>query len=139
MSDSNVLYLEYKEHRTGGEPRDKRGEWTTYEPQYVEWYPVKCAKDKENVDWIKEIVDVTFEPKVNDFVYLVVVRYKTGNSFGTTCGEWKIIGFYQTSEEAVDVAKSIENGTFESTTISIVWDGYFQSLETVDIFGMVVK
>jgi len=65
-----------------------------------------------------------------EVIFWVVVRYTTGDTFGTSSGNWEKIGCYNNLKEAREVKKSIEDGTYEGYKC---WDGYFEELEDIEI------
>jgi len=81
---------------------------------------------------------VNFDPKEAGVVWVVVVRYTTGDSFGTTYGEWHVESAYETIDEANEIKKKIEEGEYKSGLGYTPWVGYFESLEGVHVERMVV-
>ena len=69
-------------------------------------------------------------------VCLVVVRYTTGDTFGTTHGAWAIEGIYSTPTEADKVVQKIQQKTYSGYK---PWEGYFERLEEVYIESFATK
>lgn len=76
-----------------------------------------------------------------DYVYLVVVRYQDGNTFGTTYGYWNVHLVTTDQKEAVDRRADILNGTLPKApgTNYHPWEGYFTHLEDVEIHAFKLK
>jgi hypothetical protein len=74
-------------------------------------------------------VPIDFEPKINQVVYCVVVRYKTGCTFGSVYGCGTVAAIYDSKERANKAVEEINNKTFESPQGYCEWVGYFERLE----------
>jgi len=100
---------------------------------------IYAAVDETKPFWV-ETVYCDFDPKehIGDGIYLIVVRYETGNSFGRSPGQWYVEGVYNDSEEAIDIAKSIKDNKYTKEEYP-VWKGYFETLEGVEIHKLVLK
>lgn len=68
-------------------------------------------------------------------VFVVVVRYSTGNTFGHETGRGCIVEVCKTFEEAQQVSRLCESGDHPQ---SYTWRGYFESLEDVEIHDRVI-
>lgn len=104
------------------------------------------------IGWYSNNVDVSFEPKVGDWVYPVIVIYGTGNSFGHSSGEVTVAGIYNSPEKAQEVRSLIlhdnqnNRGGYgyldvpgEPQIYPGTWKGYFENLEDVRIEMEVVR
>lgn len=104
------------------------------------------------IGWYSDNVEVSFEPKVGDWVYPVIVIYGTGNSFGHSSGEVTVAGIYSTPEKAQEVRELIlkdnqdNRGGYgyldvpgEPQIYPGTWKGYFENLEDVRIEMEVVR
>ena len=76
------------------------------------------------------------------YVYIVVVTYNTGDSFGTSSGNIAIAFITENPGEALEAKDVIENGDGwtdkwcdhpKSASSYPRWQGYFESVESVDI------
>ena len=103
------VYLDYSEHRSGGEPDDPDDCWTSHEDEYVDFSPVAIMDREIPGRLFAETIPVDFEPKVGDDVTLVVVRYDTGSTFGRVCNVWQIIGVFKEHSRALEAQKLIED------------------------------
>lgn len=100
----NQIYLDYRESQSGGEPENPEERWTSHSPLYIRFYPEKLYLKRQN---FQETITVSWEPMLDQKVWIVVVRYQSGSTFGTSHGNWTIVGAYLTSEEAEAVASII--------------------------------
>ena len=82
--------------------------------------------DSTSVEVSKEV----FEAKK---VYLVVVRYEDGDTFGRSYGNWHIVDVVLTEEEARDIDSGIRSKTYTDKCGYNCWEGYFNRLESVEI------
>lgn len=124
------IYLQYYEVVTGGE---KIGEWE-YSDQYTDFHIVSCHNERDDSRWHVEPAVISFLPQ--EYVHVVVVRYQSGCTFGTTHGNWHIQGVFQYLHEAQAVEESINNDTISGWK---PWKGYFERLESVDIVTLKVE
>jgi hypothetical protein len=131
----NELYLSYYEHKTGGEPLSD-GDWPDYSDTDIDWGLQKCFKDKEKAPWLRQVEQVDFVPKVGDTVYVVYVRYGTGDTFGRVNGAWHILGVYEHQGQAEKVKNSVYDKTYKGYKC---WEGYFESCESCEVEAMVVE
>lgn len=136
--DRWTLYLTYDESRTGGAVCEgqENDPWPSYEDEYTEFTLIRCNKESKNAAWAKESLETTFKPEVGSKVWVVVVRYSTGGTFGTTNGAWTILGIYEHLDEAKKVEASVHDNTYSGYKC---WVGYFESLECVEIESMTVE
>lgn len=87
--------------------------------------------------FFKDSIEV--DPSVLDCseVYLVVVRYQTGDTFGRSYGNFHFYSVRKTEEEAIkdrlDCESPVKKGDYENYR---PWDGYFERLEHVEIHKM---
>lgn len=102
-----------------------------------------------NLDQNGESVDVDFEAKVGDTVYVLSMTYGTGDSFGNSSGEGEILWVFKDFDVAREAALKVreqqneysvvfsdENGNVHQ--LSNPGAGYFECVESVDITTCVV-
>jgi len=132
-----MLYMTYQESTSGGEicEGQENDPWPNHEDGYTEFYPVRVNKTADKAGWVREPIQVEFNPAVGADVWLVIVRYVTGGTFGRTLGCWHMVGAYECQSEADKVKASIRDGTYQGYK---PWTGYFESLEDVEIHKMTV-
>ncbi len=81
--------------------------------------------------WDNSVTLGPADVKVGDDVYLVIVYYSDGGTFGRTLGMHDLCGAFRTKAEARARQALIESK--EWPTGSNPWTGYFARLESVDI------
>lgn len=137
------VYLIYDESAHGGEicEGEEGSNYPEHEPEYNEFYP-KGLRLKAP-DW-SETIEVDFDPSGLDQLYVVIVRYSSGSTFGTTHGHWHVIGAYESRDEAEKIEMAISKGTgmynrsekglyTDKNRAYMPWVGYFESLEEVTV------
>lgn len=126
------VYLLYEESTHGGEvcEGDENSNWPSYEDEYNEFYP-KGLRLKPP-EW-SETIEVDFDPSGLDHLYVVVVRYSSGSTFGSTYGHWYIEGAYKAYDKAKKIEMAISKGTGKYDRAYMPWEGYFESLEGVTV------
>ena len=136
------LYLLYRESRSGGEVCEGQEDeaWPNYEDKTIEWDLLHCKLSRHEREHSYEEIDVPFEVKKGDTVYVVYVRYKTGGTFGRILGAWVIVGVFNSLDEAAALERSINDRSYEKRKgIYVPWRGYFERFESCDIEYMTVK
>ena len=123
----NEIFIEYKSYSTGGDPLSDES-WCSISDQNTSVSWKKAYKGHPG--GFVETVEVDFDLKEVEVIFWVVVRYTTGDTFGTSYGNWEKIGCYKSLKEAREVEESIEDGTYEGYKC---WDGYFEALEEIEI------
>jgi len=126
-TENNFLYVSYEEDRLGGKQVDK-WEW---DPTYTNFRIIGVYSKNPHSCYTEEI-EVPFDIKKQEFVYVVVVRYTTGSTFGESYGEGCIVGCYGTIQEANSMKESIETGKYNGPKLT-VWTRYFEKLESVGV------
>lgn len=84
---------------------------------------------------------------VGDFIYVIVARYSSGDSFGNREGVEEtlmVVGDKETLKEAlvsIDEADKRGDASFEfrGSRISIPWYGYFEHLEDLRVEALLVQ
>jgi len=139
MKYSYKIFLSYSESSSGGGicAGQENNSFPDREDEHIEFTPLGLYYTKGDS---QETIDINFDPTIKkDEVYMVVVRYYDGDTFGVTYGLWSIEGVFESQKEAENIKKSIENKTYESPKGYNVWDGYFAGLESVNIWETVIK
>ena len=100
------LYLEYTENSWGGGvcAGQEDDDWPNYEDEHTDWKPTKLTTKKKQT-YNVETIQVG---KELDTYYLVVVRYGSGNTFGSTSGNWCILELSESYERASRLKEYIE-------------------------------
>ena len=152
----NTLYLKYHSYSEGGEPINPDDEWPDYEIVYKSFTPTSLHLSQQG--W-QENIETLVEPEIGKRVYVMVVRYGDGDTFGHSDGNWQVIGAFDNEKEVYAIKKAIERSgeldkedsydtaydcvtaAFKPSGISVhpAWIGYFNSLESVEIHKMVIQ
>ena len=153
------IYLDYREESSGGEAKNPEDRWTSHEDRYIEFYPQALYTQRQD---FQETITVSWPPIDGDKVWMVVVRYQSGNTFGTSHGNWKIVGAFLDPEIARNISEIIAKYPGENRWDSppakkglshqeslrqellpylgenfyIPWIGYFERYENVEIHEM---
>lgn len=136
-SDQNPkVYIEYASTSSGGE-RLTDEQWSDRADEHITLEVKRLYKTEPEHLFFKDSLEV--EPKVleSQFVYLVVVRYKTGDTFGSSYGNFHFYSVRATKEEAAQDQKDI-NAPRKDNNSYRPWDGYFERLEEVEIHPMLL-
>lgn len=130
----NYLYLVYREECHGGEvcAGQENDSWPNHEPSYTEFEPTILTR--KPTDWCHEI-EVTKDLLSAEKLYMLVVLYQSGGTFGCSHGNWKVLGLFQTIEEAEAEQKKVSSPDFKGYK---PWEGYFERLESFDIHALSV-
>ncbi len=133
------VYLIYDESTHGGGvcSGQENEEWPSLEDEYNEFHP-KGLRLKAP-EW-SETIEIDFDPAESEHLYVVVVRYSSGSTFGNTHGHWHIEGAYKSYEKAEKIERSIskDDGCYPSKKDYknrgyMPWVGHFESLEGVTV------
>lgn len=130
------VYIEYTSGSEGGEClSDER--WSNRSDEHITLDVKRVYKTEPEHLFFKDSIEV--DPKVleSQFVYLVVVRYKTGDTFGSSYGNFHFYSVRATKEEAEQDRMDINapRGVKDSYR---PWEGYFERLEEVEIHPMML-
>lgn len=86
-----------------------------------------------------------------DTVYAVVVNYRTGNTFGTDGCNASVLDVFDSADmaEGLISAALADDGdegrygrysfTYEGKEYSRCWEGYFESLNSIDVWQLIVR
>lgn len=125
------VYVPYEETREGGEPESDE-EFSCRSPEYRNITFSYVYERK--TDFFAERITLDFDPTKREEIILVVVIYSSGDTFGTTYGNFEIVKGCSTLEEAKKLKSLIENDKYKTNeTNYLPWKGYFESLEAVHI------
>ncbi len=111
------------------------------------------AKDERGWSRYNESIDVEFEPVPGAEVFLVVVTYSSGSTFGNSYGNVTVVGCYEEEAQADSIAsdiladdtdvdvdrayrRSLKRSKKERFTGYKAWTGYFEGLEGVVVHGL---
>lgn len=128
-----TLFVNYSEtHLGGGEicAGQENDAWPSYEDVFQDF----CVENitLKNVGPYHETIEYDLPEPTPVGLFVVVVRYYDGGTFGRTCGYGSIEGVFATHEEAQARAKDLENGG-KSIHGYNRWDSYFAGLERTEV------
>lgn len=132
------LFLTYSEDRTGGQVcAGQEGEkWASHEDEHihVEFNELLLEKPTDSRSYPHEVLGPE-DVKEGDELYLTIVRYYDGGTFGRTCGYWHVHGVHKTAAEAAELAKTVhaKGSDRRSYDQYCPWIGYFAGLEGVEV------
>lgn len=132
------LYLGYKTSSSGGQ-QESDEPYSSRSPEYIE--VTFTSLSRESGTFFGHNIEVTDEVYAADEVYLVVVRYRDGDSFGSSHGNWTVWAAVATEAEAIKIAGSITDGSLVKEEekakgrVYFPWTGYFNGLEGVEVHG----
>ena len=134
-----ILYIHTTESSVGGEAEsDER--WC-HRSDIVKSVSFNSVSRTSESFWSHgSSFEVSEDVYKSDYVFLVIVRYYDGGTFGRTTGLWRIQDSFLDEKAALDLAKSIRDGSYEKEIrktkdryVSCCWTGYFAGLEDVEI------
>ena len=134
----NKLYISYNESSEGGEisPGQENDDWPSHEPEYITLSIRDIFKNRPKDHWRIEEMEVDFVPKVGNTVFLIVVRYGTGDTFSNICGQSTFLSIYEKEEDALAEKELVESRKHKDDWR---WDDYFGGLEGVEIHSFTIR
>ena len=132
------LYLDYSELREGGGLLDDSDFCMDREPEYIT-VTFNHLSRKEPEDFFKDSIEVSEEVFAMDKVYLAVIYYSDGDTFGYTSGYWEKVGVYPTEEYARMAIKRRISPYVKRKRDYEPWDGYFSGIEGNDVICLEVR
>lgn len=145
------IYLQYSSTSVGGE-REDDSEWPTYSPVYKTFTPEHIYLTERS---FQETIEIGWKPKTGNKVWILVVRYSTGDTFSSSHGNWKIIDGYKNQMDATRIGQIIRDNPTDQNVLQeklkkdklgenfkhfyAVWVGYFDRLEDVEIHEMTIE
>ena len=126
------IYIKYDERYQGGDPLDHDDPFSGREDLYIEVEWKHALRSCDGEDWF-ETVEVDFDPHSVDKVFLCVVYYSSGDTFGRSFGNFHIVGAYSTYDDAKEVSRNIDKLKYKP------WEGYFETLEDVKVVSLEIK
>ncbi len=134
------LYLEYHEGRSGGEicEGQENDSWPSHEDEEID-FSIVAVRLERGEHWLVEEIKTDFDVKVGDAIHVIVARYYDGDTFGRTCGMWKICEVCKTAEEADAIEEKLRHADNSDGKYSWPWFGYFSGLEDIQTHRVKVK
>jgi hypothetical protein len=130
------LTVHYNYSSEGGEALTNE-EWSDRSPEYITteflgayYFYTDSFKNKITC----KDFEISFNPENVDSVYLVIVKYSDGDTFGTTFGLWDVPLITVSEKSAEICVKQIrkQTGRFKKDAYQ-PWQGYFSRLEDVSV------
>lgn len=145
------IYLKYKERVIGGEPESDE-QWCNYSDEYTNvtflGFSFENTNGMTSTLWATslDIPESVYKKAKNGApLHLVVVRYTTGSTFGTSHGRWVIVHVTDDSRKARDISRVLNNSSGEEVPSHCnidtykFWEGYFERYETCEIHTVGLK
>jgi len=130
--EEHRVYIEYAEHRFGGEVIDPEDQWSCREDASIEVNFIRLHKQPPEHRFFYDSIVINNPDllKLNE-LYLAVIRYSTGDTFGHTTGAWHIVGAAPTYKIAELMLNEALNSSKENTYKP--WEGYFERFENTEV------
>lgn len=150
--DGQKLRLNFVGSSSGGTPETNE-QWPHREDEIHNYTldSVNLEDGKSEYTFDSKEVTVDFKVENGDTVYVLLVTYEDGDTFGRSYGNIHIVGVYVTEKEAIKVRDDIDydeqhldrNALFSKKTKRRFkgdpsWRGYFERFTSAEIFEMVV-
>lgn len=140
---------EYTSESGGGIcPGQEDDEWPSREDTHREHTVHGVFRDDQSRQWCRyhEREDVPFDPAGVSEVWVVGVTYGSGDTFGSSYGNFTVVGVYDSEDEAESIARDIradddnsnrygepKKKAKERFTGYKPWTGYFERLEGIEV------
>lgn len=126
------LWLDYNETRTGGEVCEgqENSSWPCHEDTIIETEFVGLHREQPG-KFFNHSIEVDERLIGLDCLYLAVIIYSTGDTFGHTEGAWYIVGVaptYKIAEAMLDEALNSKDYKGYKP-----WTGYFEAFTRTEI------
>lgn len=124
------LWLDYREEHSGGDVCEgETGPWASHEDAYIRTEFIRLHREQPKHKFFNHSIEVDERLMNIDALYLAVVIYSTGSTFGHTEGAWHVVGLaptYQVAEAMLDIALNNKDSYKP-------WEGYFERFTSADI------
>jgi hypothetical protein len=121
------VYLSYSEETRGGEicAGQEDHSWPDHEDTVISFTPESLCTRKGDS---QETIGVDFDPTafVGEKIYMVLVRYFDGDTFGRVTGCWYVEGIYTDLKKAKRIVSRIETGKYKDKNTYLPWQTYFR-------------
>lgn len=129
------VYIEYNESREGGEAINPEERWSSHEDTNITVEFIRLHREMPKNRFYYDSIELPNKKMLEmDRLFLAVVRYGTGGTFGHTNGAWYIVGIaptYKIAEAILEEAtKPSKPGDYSHYK---PWEGYFESLQDTEI------
>lgn len=134
-----MIYLTYKETSDTVQEKEEGegdGPYDGFSRTEHTFEPI--ALFREHPGGYCEELSTSFDTRHVSTLWLVVVRYYDGGTFGTDSGLWIVEGIFLNEKDATNLKSKIRDGTYKGISSKgyFAWVGYFAGLEDVEIHEM---
>ena len=139
----NTVYVAYEETSHGGEVINPNQKWSRYTDKYIDISVTGLYIDEpDSLYW--DTVELKCNPELNDRVYLLVVRYESGDTFSNSYGNAYFEGVYSSLDDAENVADIISGKKYiDGKKVKYngykPWDGYFSKFSEIEIHTIILS
>lgn len=144
MSEAKNIYIAYEESYSGGDicAGQENDDWPSHEDTVVNLellYASMTPPDDPHFD-----IEV-IAPEANaSKVYVTIVRYFDGDTFGRTCGLHRIEGVFLERKDAEQKRDAIKGAYFDPNQRNgrydgNPWTGYFAGMESCEVEELEVR
>lgn len=129
--EQKKVYIEYDSHQSGGEPESDE-EWSCHSDTVITVNFKRLHREPPANRFFYDSIDLPHDGMLKmDHLWLAVIRYSSGDTFGHSTGHWHIVGIAPTYEIAqLMIDEEIKPSTPGKYKC---WEGYFESLEDTEI------
>lgn len=128
------VWVVYDSDSIGGVTLNPEDRWSERSPKYTTLEIKGLYKEQPKDKFYCPSLEVDPHILDCDVVFLVVVRFQTGDTFGTSHGEFHFYSVRSTEEETRvdirDIKEAKKPGVYRP------WDGYFERLEEIEVHQM---
>lgn len=123
------LFVMYEEYGTVVKERNYNDEWDTGE-QEIHFTIQSIHATEQEMGWPQQ-VHVAFDPEkhLGEDIFVLVVRYDTGDTFGRTYNAWTIPEIVLTKKEAKEICQAIIYDKYDGYK---PWEEYFEHFRSAD-------
>ncbi len=122
-------------HISGGEADEPGEQWTSHSTEYKD-FRVNEVSLKSGPGWNNRQVITDSELRAGDEVFVIVVRYSTGDTFSHSTGNGTIVAVHPDKSGA---QKEVDLIHSEKHPSHYTWGGYFETLEEIEVHKKVVQ
>lgn len=143
--ETPTLYIKYNQTSYGGQicEGEEDDSWPNYETAYYEYsyeYATKTTPTNTLSYSTYKSLGVPQEVFSGDKIYLAIVVYGDGNTFGNSSGHHEIIGGFSTRKEAEELLSHVTKDGYDNRNGGFFpWNGYFNSLENKIIIKLDIE
>jgi hypothetical protein len=133
--ENPTLYIKYRDSEHGGEicEGEENDPYPSHERKYYDYsYDFATRTFPTGNTSFGRYKSLTVEPEVfsGDKIFLAIVIYSDGDTFGSSSGHHEIIGGFSTRKEAEELLSHVTKDGYDNRPEGFYpWNGYFSSLE----------